>query len=42
MVIGDLGMELITELNNDAKTKLYRNSVLDKDIKADFALLSED
>jgi hypothetical protein len=34
-------MELITELNHDAKNKLYKNSVLDKDIKADFALLTE-
>ena len=41
MVIGELGMELITELGNEAKLKLFKNSVLDKGVKADFALLTE-
>jgi hypothetical protein len=41
MVKGELGMELITEMGAEAKSRLYRASQLDKDFKADYILLTD-
>ena len=41
MVKGELGMELVTEMGNEAKSRLYRASALDKGFKAEFLLLTD-